>query len=93
MGGGIGYDYFGVFGGGNLTLRNSIVADNEDNGTAPDVLAVDDELIVENSLISDTTGSGITASTGAGNILDQSALLAALVDNGGPTETHRLPPG
>ena len=93
-GGGIGF-----FSGGapllepSLVLRNSIVADNTDDGTAPDSLALvepDSELIVENSLIGDTTGSGITAATGSGNILNQSARLAALADNGGLTKTHRL---
>ena len=79
-----------------LTLHNSIVAGNTDNGTAPDVLAVGDvanDLIVENSLIGNTTGSGITSATGTGNILDQSALLGSLADNGGPTLTHALLPG
>ena len=77
---------------GALTLHNSIVAGNADNGTAPDVIAVsdDDRLIVEHSLIGDTTGSGITATTGAGNILNQSALLGPLADNGGTTLTHAL---
>ena len=76
-----------------LTLHNSIVAGNTDNGTAPDVLAVGDvvnDLIVENSLIGDTTGSGITSATGTGNILNQAALLGPLSDNGGPTQTHAL---
>ena len=77
----------------SLTLRNSIVAGNSDNGTAPDVDATGvalNDLIIENSLIGDTTGSGITATTGVGNILDQPALLAPLADNGGPTLTHAL---
>ena len=76
-----------------LTLHNSIVAGNTDNGTAPDVLAVGDvvnDLIVENSLIGDTTGSEITSATGTGNILNQAALLGPLSDNGGPTQTHAL---
>ena len=76
-----------------LTLRNSIVAGNTDNGTAPDSLAVGDvtnDLIVENSLIGDTTGSGVNNATGTGNILDQPALLGSLADNGGPTQTHAL---
>ena len=48
------------------------------------------QLVAEHSLIGDTTGSGITASTGVGNILDQPALLGPLADNGGPTLTHAL---
>ncbi|MDB4766280.1 right-handed parallel beta-helix repeat-containing protein [bacterium] len=79
----------------SLTLHNSIVAGNSDNGTAPDLLlpaVVADGLILENSLIGDTTGSVITTSTGTGNILNQPALLGPLADNGGPTETHSLLP-
>ena len=79
-----------------LTLHNSIVASNTDSGTAPDLTAVgdvDNDLIVENSLIGNTTGSGINNATGTGNILDQPALLGPLADNGGPTQTHALLPG
>ena len=94
----------GAIGGGgvvfpeynSVTINNSIIAGNTDNGTAPDVLAVDDvanNLFVRNSLIGNATGSGITAATGAGNILNQAALLGSLADNGGPTLTHRLLPG
>ena len=82
--------------GERLTLRNSIVAGNTDNGTAPDVQAPGDpanNLNVDFSLIGNTTGSGITAGTGVGNVLDQSALLGTLADNGGPTQTHALLPG
>ncbi|MDB4766828.1 hypothetical protein OAG71_03985, partial [bacterium] len=76
-----------------LTLQNSIVAGNLDNGTAPDlstdfVDAVD--LIVEHSLIGNTTGSEVSAATGTGNILNQMPLLGPLADNGGPTQTHDL---
>ena len=77
---------------GSLTVINSIIAGNTDDGTAPDLL-VDDavtELVAEHSLIGDTTGSLITASTGTGNILDQPALLGPLADNGGPTLSHAL---
>ena len=93
---------FGVGGGisavagdasaGFATLHNSIVAGNRDVGTAPDV-NVSGDLVVESSLIGDTTGSGITAMTGIGNFLDQPALLGPLADNGGPTQTHALLPG
>jgi len=47
-------------------------------------------LTVNHSLIGDTMGSGITATTGIGNILNQPALLGPLADNGGPTLTHAL---
>ena len=81
---------------GDLESFNSIIAGNFDNGTAPDLLApsdVIDDLIVEHSLIGDTTGSGVTATTGTGNILDQPAMLGPLADFGGPTLTHALLPG
>ena len=77
----------------NLTLRNSIVAGNKDNGTAPDVEAAGNllnDLIVENSLVGDTTGSGITFTTGTGNVLNQLPTLGPLANNGGPTQTHAL---
>ena len=76
-----------------VLLQNSIVAGNETNGTAPDLSTVGsatNNLIVENSLIGDTTGSGITFTTGTGNILNQPALLGPLADNGGATQTHAL---
>ncbi|MDB4766281.1 hypothetical protein OAG71_01190 [bacterium] len=95
VGGGIGLFVSDFTTKERLTIHNSIVAGNTDNGTAPDVLAPDDvlnDLIVEHSLIGDTTGSGITATTGSGNILNQSALLGPLADNGGPTLTHALLP-
>ena len=76
-----------------LEISNSIVAGNTDDGSAPDLLAVGDvtnDLSVDFSLIGDITGSGITSTTGAGNILSQSAMLGPLADNGGPTQTHAL---
>ena len=85
--------------GETLTIINSIIAGNIGFGTAPnqsstgpDLFVGFDltELVVENSLIGDTTGSRISGSTGTGNILDQPALLGPLADNGGPTLTHAL---
>ena len=86
MGGGISFDNRGE----SLTLNNSIVAGNRDDGTAPDVFASLAVTNVESSLIGDTTGSEITATTGIGNILNQLPLLGPLADNGGPTQTHAL---
>ena len=96
VGGGISFRSQSFFQRDSLTLRNSIVAGNTDDGTAPDVQAVGGaaiDLILEHSLIGDTTGSEITATSGTGNILDQLALLGPLADNGGPTLTHALLPG
>jgi hypothetical protein len=75
-------------------MENSIVAGNVDNGTAPDLRPNSSSTpVVNDSLVGETTGSGITASTGTGNILDQLALLGVLANNGGPTQTHSLLPG
>ena len=75
-----------------LRIVNSIVAGNFSNLStlSPDLRSATGYLVVEHSLIGDTTGSGVTATTGSGNILNQSALLGPLADNGGPTQTHAL---
>ena len=94
-GGGISFRSDSFFQEDRLTLHNSIVSGNTDGGAAPDVLASGAaiDLIVEHSLIGDTTGFEVTATSGTGNILNQSALLGPLADNGGPTLTHALLPG
>ena len=61
-------------------------------GRSPDFQAGYRSTVVQNSLIGDTRGSGIRATAGTGNILDQPALLGPLADNGGPTLTHALLP-
>ena len=75
---------------GSVTIRNSIVAGNiVSNGTAPDLRPGNTgPLSVSNSLIGNTVGSGVTVSTGTGNLLNQNAMLGPLTDNGGPTLTH-----
>ncbi len=86
---------------GTLTLRNSIITGNTDlaSGTAsPDCYAPN----VQGSrypltsdgynLIGNTTGCGIVGDTN-GDIRNQNAMLAPLLDNGGPTPTHALQPG
>ena len=93
IGGGIGLYADNFNDDERLIVRNSIVALNTDNGTAPDLLAPGDpgnDLTVDFSLIGDTTGSGVTAATGAGNLLNVDPLLGPLADNGGPTLTHAL---
>lgn len=83
----------GIESDSNLSIINSIVAGNTDDDSAPDVsrsATIGRNLVVEHSLIGDTTGSGITARTGSRNILNQPALLGPLADNGGPTLTHAL---
>ncbi|WP_146446537.1 right-handed parallel beta-helix repeat-containing protein, partial [Botrimarina colliarenosi] len=79
------------FGQVSFTVQNSIVTGNTDNGVAPDLAAGQRVVLsVNHSLIGDTTGSTITEATGAGNLLNQPALLGPLADNGGPTQTHAL---
>jgi hypothetical protein len=73
----------------NIYLKNSIVSDNYANGellncyyTPPTV-----NLITAGNNISDDS----TCNLGVGGDLpDTDPLLAALADNGGPTQTHRL---
>ena len=79
---------------GNFFSSNSIIAGNNTIGGSSSDLDGNSggDVIVENSLIGDTSGSGITASTGTGNILNQPALLGPLADNGGSTLTHALLP-
>lgn len=91
--GGISVSGSSPFGPLSINIENSIVADNTDNGTAPDLrLDSSNVVTIDHSLIGDTTGSGITAMTGTGNILNQPAMLGPLADNGGPTLTHALLP-
>ncbi len=99
VGGGI------VSNSGSISIRNSIVAGNTDNGTAPDVqrsLNVGDTLTIESSLIGRNNGTALTA-TGLINPdvnanwiggdspgTAISPMLAALANNGGSTQTHAL---
>jgi len=78
-----------------VTLSNSIVAGNHDNGTAPDLRPslLISLLTIDYSLIGDTTGSLVTPATGTGNLLDVNPLLGPLAGNGGLTQTHALLPG
>jgi len=77
-----------------LTIANSIVAGNTALGSGPDLLPdPNGTLNVNYSLIGNAGDSGITAGTGTDNILNQSAQLGPLQNNGGPTETHALLPG
>ena len=74
-----------------FTIENSIVAGNTDNGTAPDLRPdPDSTLTINYSLIGNTIGSGVGATTGTGNLLDVDPQLGPLADNGGPTLTHAL---
>ncbi len=88
-----------VYGGGiannigNITITNSILAGNTSQTTSPDLAPGTGIVMVNYSLIGDTTGSGITMASGTGNKLNQPAMLGPLTDNGGPTLTHGPLPG
>ncbi|TWU24578.1 choice-of-anchor Q domain-containing protein [Bythopirellula polymerisocia] len=73
---------------GVVTIGSSIVAGNTAGGSNPDLRPGTGTLTVDYSLIGDTTGTGITILTGMENLLDISAELFPLADNGGPTLTH-----
>ncbi|QDS97964.1 choice-of-anchor Q domain-containing protein [Adhaeretor mobilis] len=77
----------------SLAVGQSIISGNSDVGVSSDVYASTAGVILNHSLIGDTTGSGIDATTGAGNLLNIDPLLGPLADNGGPTQTHALLPG
>ena len=95
VGGGIGL-FANNVGGESLTVRNSIIAGNSDNGTAPDLKAVGEmanSQTVEFSLIGNTTGANLDAGMSDNNIVNVDPLLGDRADNGGPTQTHALLPG
>jgi hypothetical protein len=76
-----------------LTITGSILAGNT-APNAPDLRPGTGSVVTANySLFGDTTGSGVTATTGTGNLRNVSAQLGPLADNGGPTKTHALLPG
>lgn len=71
-------------------LGNTIVANNTDDGTAPDIFGT----VNSNgfNLIENTTGATVTGDT-ATNITGQDPNLGPLQNNGGMTFTHALLPG
>ena len=84
-----------------VTIQNSIVAGNTDDGTAPDVRqSPSDALTVSRSLIGDNTGTDLTeaqTADGSGNFIGSSTgggiidpLLGTLQNNGGSTFTHAV---
>jgi parallel beta-helix repeat protein len=70
----------------SATVTSSIVAKN----TAPSGHDVYSSSVCNNSLIGNTSGSGIT---GANNLLNVDPMLGPLANNGGPTLTHALMSG
>jgi len=92
-GAGGGVYVFDLAGAPALTIANSIVAGNTDDGTAPDLMPdPHSTLNIDFSLIGVTDGLTIT---GGNNLTGTAALpldplLGVLANNGGPTETHAL---
>ena len=84
-----------------VTVQNSIIAGNSDNGTAPDINA--SQLTLTSNLIGSNAGTDLAATPigspdSAGNLIGTAPLpidplLGELDDNGGPTLTHALLPG
>lgn len=77
-----------------LTITRTILAGNTAASGVHDLLPDPQSVVAVNySLIGNTSGSGITISTGSGNLLNVDPLLGPLANNGGPTQTHALLPG
>ncbi len=83
--------------GATVTIRNSIIAANQNNATQPDVVATGNTGIASNGF--NLIGNPGTVVFGGAHDQFGSAtsplnpLLAGLVNNGGPTRTHALLPG
>jgi hypothetical protein len=77
-----------------VTITGAIIAGNR-AGSRDSDLKTDPQSTktVDYSLIGSTIGSGVTAATGTGNLLNVNAALGPLADHGGPTKTHALLPG
>jgi CSLREA domain-containing protein len=95
-GGAGGGDGGGIFaastgGGGAISLRNTLIGGNFDTGgEAHDCAKLGNGTIssLGVNMITNTNGCGYTP--GPGDVLNRSARILPLTDNGGPTETHAL---
>ncbi len=76
--------------GGVVTLRNTLLAKNVDNGgEAPDCVEFGGTITSQgHSLIGDSTGCSYTA--GTGDIANRNPQLLGLINNGGPTLTRAV---
>ena len=78
---------------GDVTLRNTLIADNTAGSFGPDCFATvtrEAALVSEGTnLIEDVTNCDVSGDT-TGNISGQDPVLGPLTDNGGPTPTHAL---
>lgn len=73
-----------------LDFHGNIIAGNTSTGTAPELRLTGGigMLSFDYNILEDTSGSGITASTGSGNLLNLNPQIGFLENNGGPTLTH-----
>jgi CSLREA domain-containing protein len=76
--------------GGTVTMRNTLLADNDDDGgEAPDCVELGGSITsLGNSLIGLTGGCDYTAAPG--DITNKKPVLLKLTDNGGPTMTRAV---
>ncbi len=94
----------GIFGDDVVEIANSILAGNKDGGSAPDLWLWGGKTTIQNNLIGDNRGTGLSeAPVGSpdvdgnliggpvGGVIDP--RLGPLTDNGGVTPTHALLPG
>ena len=78
-------------GGGNITLKNSLIAGNHDGGQeAHDCARLGGGAITSlgRNMIGNT--NGCSYNQGPGDVLNRSARILPLANNGGPTATHAL---
>jgi LPXTG-site transpeptidase (sortase) family protein len=79
---------------GQFNFENSVIAGNQDGSSSGNVRPDCSGTLTSGgyNLIEDTSGCTIDGDT-TGNLTGQAALLDALADNGGETETHALGDG
>lgn len=73
-----------------LDFHGNIIAGNTSSGTAPELRLTGGigMLSFHYNILEDIAGSGITAGTGMGNLLNINPQIGFLENNGGPTLTH-----
>ena len=79
-----------VGGTSTLTLEDTIVAGNTVNGAASDLGNVGSTINTDHDLIQATPAAGVLNGTTTGNLTGVDPQLAALANNGGPTQTLAL---
>jgi len=93
---GTGGGFYDHYSSAAITLRNTIIAQNTDQYGAPDFSTGPANILtVTHSLIGDGSGAGLAGATVTASLIGTSGApidpqLAALANNGGPTQTMRL---